>query len=167
MALRLQCAGYIIRLAAYTGQGFKEGVSLTVYDELARWEKYAYGCNELIFHPIGQWIFKGPFTPLFRKFIGSSMPLHSKITIMAYVGTYYAIGSAWILTLANYLLIGWYNGHLDHYYIDSFKIYFSIVLVFNGLGNVALAVLRYRIEEKSLFSARKLNATPISSNPLH
>lgn len=76
---------------------------------------------------------------------------------MAYVGTYYAIGSAWILTLANYLLIGWYNGHLDHYYIDSFKIYFSIVLVFNGLGNVALAVLRYRIEEKSLFSARKFN----------
>jgi hypothetical protein len=32
--------GYIIRLASYKGDGFKEGVSLTVYDELARWEKY-------------------------------------------------------------------------------------------------------------------------------
>ena len=41
MALRLQTSGYLVRLAAYTGQGFKEGVSLTVYDELARWEKYA------------------------------------------------------------------------------------------------------------------------------
>lgn len=41
MSLRLQCDGYIIRLAAWADQGFKEGVSLTVYDELARWEKYA------------------------------------------------------------------------------------------------------------------------------
>ena len=37
MALRLQTSGYILRLAAYAGDGFKEGVSLTVYDELARW----------------------------------------------------------------------------------------------------------------------------------
>lgn len=40
MSLRLQSVGYIIRLASYKGDGFKEGVSLTVYDELARWEKY-------------------------------------------------------------------------------------------------------------------------------
>jgi cellulose synthase/poly-beta-1,6-N-acetylglucosamine synthase-like glycosyltransferase len=41
MALRLQTKGYIVRLAAYQDEGFKEGVSLTVYDELNRWEKYA------------------------------------------------------------------------------------------------------------------------------
>ena len=150
MALRLQCEGYLVRLGGYTGKGFKEGVSLTVYDELSRWEKYAYGCNELIFHPMKDWIFKGPFTPLFRKFIGSNMPLPSKITIMAYVGTYYAIGSAWILTVANYFLVGWYNGYLDHYYVDSFKIYFAIVIVFNCLGNLALAWLRYRLDETDL-----------------
>jgi Glycosyl transferase family group 2 len=155
MALRLQTTGYVLRLAAYAGQGFKEGVSLTVYDELARWEKYAYGCNELIFHPLRYWVFRGPFTPLFRRFIFSDMPLPSKLTIMAYIGTYYAIGSAWLLTVANYLLVGWYNGWLDLYYIDSFKIYFAIVLVFSGLGNVALAILRYRIEERSLFGSRK------------
>lgn len=40
MSLRLQSVGYIIRLASYKGDGFKEGVSITVYDELARWEKY-------------------------------------------------------------------------------------------------------------------------------
>jgi GT2 family glycosyltransferase len=39
MSLRLQNEGYIIRLASYKDEGFKEGVSLTVYDELARWEK--------------------------------------------------------------------------------------------------------------------------------
>ena len=153
MALRLQTSGYILRLAAYAGQGFKEGVSLTVYDELARWEKYAYGCSELIFHPFREWIPKGPLTPLFRNFICSSMPFPSKLTIMAYVGTYYAIGSAWILTLANYCIVGWFNGHLDHYYIDSFKIYFAIVVVFTALGNLALAVMRYRVEEITLLSA--------------
>ena len=150
MALRLQTAGYLVRLAAYTGDGFKEGVSLTVYDELARWEKYAYGCNELVFHPIRYWFVRGPFTPLFRRFITSGMPFPSKFTIMAYIGTYYALGSAWILTLANYFLTGWLNGMLDHYYLDSFKVYFAIVIVFTALGNVSLAVLRYRSGEKGL-----------------
>ncbi len=39
MSLQLQNISYVIRLAAWAGEGFKEGVSLTVYDELARWEK--------------------------------------------------------------------------------------------------------------------------------
>ena len=150
MALRLQTEGYLVRLGGYTKDEFQEGVSLTVYDELNRWEKYAYGCNELLFHPIRYWPIRGPFTPLFRKFICSNMPLPSKITIMAYIGTYYAIGSAWILTLANYLLTGWYYPYLDHYYVDSFKIYVAIIAVFSIVGNIALAVLRYRINEGSL-----------------
>ena len=82
----------------------------------------------------------------------------AKITIMSYIGTYYAIASACkfggirinichlqrlgILTTANYFLIGWFNGYLDHYYVDSFKIFFSIVIVFQALGIVSLAVLR-------------------------
>jgi cellulose synthase/poly-beta-1,6-N-acetylglucosamine synthase-like glycosyltransferase len=159
MALRLQTAGYVVRLAAYKDRGFKEGVSLTVYDELSRWEKYAYGCNELIFHPVRYWFTRGPFTKLFLRFLFSSIPLPSKITILAYIGTYYALGSSWILTVLNYFLIGWYNGFYDHYYLDSFKVYFSIVVVFTALGNVSLAVLRYRIGEKSLISALIENFT--------
>ena len=38
-----QLKGYIIRWANYTECGFKEGVSLTVDDELNRWQKYSYG----------------------------------------------------------------------------------------------------------------------------
>lgn len=155
MSLRLQCNGFIIRLAAWAGEGFKEGVSLTVYDELARWEKYAYGCNELLFHPIRMWIYKGPFTPLFRTFLFSNIRFTSKITIVSYIGTYYAIGAAWIMTTANYLAIGWYNGYLDKYYIDSWKVWFSIVIVFNGLGNVALAAMRYRDDKGGFFQNRK------------
>jgi cellulose synthase/poly-beta-1,6-N-acetylglucosamine synthase-like glycosyltransferase len=153
MSLRLQVNGYTIRLAAWAGEGFKEGVSLTVYDELARWEKYAYGCNELLFHPIRMWIYKGPFTPLFRSFLFSNIRFTSKITIISYIGTYYAIGAAWIMTIANYFAIGWFNGYLDKYYVDSWKVWFSIIIVFNGLGNVALAVMRYRVGERSLLYA--------------
>ncbi|KAK2615155.1 hypothetical protein N8I77_001930 [Diaporthe amygdali] len=151
MALRLQCAGYSLRYAAYTGDGFKEGVSLTVGDELARWEKYAYGCNELLFHPFRYWFTRSPFTPLFRKFITTrSIPLPKKITICSYIGTYYAIGSAWLLTVTNYLLSGWGFGLYEKYYADSFSIFFSVVMVFTGLGNLSLAVLRYRLKRGTL-----------------
>ncbi|KAI1875914.1 uncharacterized protein JN550_001410 [Neoarthrinium moseri] len=153
MSLRLQCSGYIIRLAAWAGDGFKEGVSLTVYDELARWEKYAYGCNELLFHPIRTWLWRGPFTPLFRRFLFSNIRFTSKITVISYIGTYYAIGAAWIMTSANYFIMGWFNGYLDKYYVDSWQVWFSIIIVFNGLGNVALAVMRYRVGERGLLYA--------------
>ena len=153
IALRLQSLGYVLRFSTVFEDGFKEGVSLTVYDELARWEKYAYGCSELIFHPFRYWLFRGPFTPLFRRFIWSNMSWMAKITIMSYVGTYFAIGASWILTVMNYLLIGWYNGHLDQYYVDSFKIYFGIIVVFQALGTISLAIIRYRTENKNFLAA--------------
>lgn len=153
MSLRLQCDGYTIRLASWAGEGFKEGVSLTVYDELARWEKYAYGCNELLFHPLRHWLSRGPFTPLFRKFVASGIPATSKITVISYIGTYYAIASAWILTTVNYFLKGWFAADLDKYYLDSWQVWFSIVIVFNCLGTVGLAAMRYRTRERTLVAA--------------
>ena len=154
MALRLQTVGYTIRLASYKGTEFKEGVSLTVYDELARWKKYAYGCSEIIFHPLRYWFARGPFTPLFRKFlITSSIPVSSKVGILAYMGTYYAIAAAWLLVTANFFLIGWYYAKLDHYYINSFEIFFSIIIIFSGLGNLSLAIYRYRLGDLSFLPA--------------
>lgn len=156
MALRLQIAGYLVRLAGYAapdGTKFQEGVSLTVYDELTRWEKYAYGCSELVFQPFRYWPTRGPFTKLFRRFIMSGMPLSSKFTIMAYVGTYFALASAWLLTLMNYFIVGWFNGRLDHYYLNSFSIYIAIVFVFIIFGNVSLAVMRFRSSEKGLIAS--------------
>jgi cellulose synthase/poly-beta-1,6-N-acetylglucosamine synthase-like glycosyltransferase len=152
ISLRLQTMGYHIRLGAYCGDEFKEGVSLTVYDELARWKKYAYGCNELLFHPLKYWWRRGPFTPLFKRFLFSNMPIGSKVTILAYVGTYYAIGYAWLGAVMNYFLIGWLNGHLDHYYMDSWRVWVALVVVFSAAGNLALAIVRYRSENVGFFS---------------
>ena len=77
------------RWASYSNGGFKEGVSLTVDDELNRWEKYAYGCNEciaacpasrcagltgcrLIFNPLVAWWHKGPITAQLHRFLWTS-----------------------------------------------------------------------------------------------
>jgi hypothetical protein len=58
--------------------------------------------------------------------------------------------------LANYFLTGWIFPVLDQYYLDSFAVYFSIIIVFPLAGNFALAVLRYRIGEQSFLRARKI-----------
>ncbi|KAI9810459.1 MAG: hypothetical protein M1827_006235 [Pycnora praestabilis] len=155
MSLRLQSYGYTVRMATYTGPEFKEGVSLTVYDEVARWEKYAYGACELMFNPLRYWFTKGPFDAVFRAFITSNIRLSSKATIIAYFGTYFAIGAAWILVLVNYFIIGWFNGHIDHWYLDSYRIYFSLLVIFSVLSTISLAVLRYRTGEKPLWGSCK------------
>jgi len=41
----MQVAGYIGRYVTYTGDDFREGLSLTIHDEITRMRKYAYGCS--------------------------------------------------------------------------------------------------------------------------
>lgn len=170
VSLRLQMSGFVVRLATYHNGGFKEGVSLTVYDELARWEKYAYGCNELVFHPFRYWFTRGPITPLFRKFLWSNIKITSKMTIISYIFTYYAIASAIPLTLgkhpyeartqtatdshcslANYVLVGLFTDEIDQYYITSWKIFVGMAVVFNVLSPLAYAMLRHRLGQKTFF----------------
>ncbi|QIW95398.1 hypothetical protein AMS68_000916 [Peltaster fructicola] len=151
VSLRLQMNNFIVRLATYHNGGFKEGVSLTVYDELARWEKYAYGCNELVFHPLKDWWRRGPLTPLFRKFLWSNIKISSKVTIIAYIGTYYAIASAIPLTLANYLIVGWFTDDVDQFYINSWKIFVGMAVVFNLVSPLAYAMLRHRLGQATFF----------------
>ncbi|TAQ86961.1 hypothetical protein B7494_g4718 [Chlorociboria aeruginascens] len=150
MSLRLQMNKFIVRLATYHEGGFKEGVSLTVYDELARWEKYAYGCNELVFNPFYKW-YKGPFTRLFMRFLWSDIKLTSKMTILAYIGTYYAIAAAVPLTLVNYIMVGWFNDNLDQFYLTSWKIFVGMAVIFNVLSPLAFAMLRHRLGQKVFF----------------
>ena len=50
--------GYIGRYITYTGPDFKEGLSLSIHDEISRMRKYAFGCSELVFNPLSQWLCK-------------------------------------------------------------------------------------------------------------
>ncbi|KYK58723.1 hypothetical protein DCS_05740 [Drechmeria coniospora] len=153
IALRLQMKGNIIRIASYHDDQFKEGVSLTIYDEIARWQKYAFGVSEMIFHPFHRWIFKGPFTPLFYTYLGSNIMVSSKISIMAYMCSYFALGSALLLTVINYFIIGWFRDDLATCYLTSWNVFLSLVVVFNASGPIALAIFRYRTGERSLLGS--------------
>ncbi|TBU27325.1 glycosyl transferase family group 2-domain-containing protein [Dichomitus squalens] len=152
MALRLQMRGYIIRWATYSKGGFKEGVSLTVDDELNRWQKYAYGCNELLFNPFAQWWKKGPIAHQIHRFLWSGAPLHYKFSMMAYMFSYYGIAASITISLINYVLLG-FQLPVDGFYMHSFEIWLATTVVFFGSGNVGFTLLEYRLGEKSLLGS--------------
>lgn len=101
--------------------------------------RYAYGCNELVFNPIHTWLWRGPWTKLFLRFVFSNIQLSSKISILGYIFSCkarphisylrranrsiidYALAAGFPLTIMNYFIVGWFNGYLDKYYIDSWK----------------------------------------------
>ncbi|KAK6329930.1 hypothetical protein TWF718_003357 [Orbilia javanica] len=154
LSFRLQATGNITRLAAYhTGEdAFLEGVSLTVYDELSRWRKYAYGSTEIMFNPFIYWFTRGPIAKGFRQFLQSGyISLASKFHITAYLFSYHAMASSLPLTILNYILVGWFKGDFDQFFIQSWQTFMATVFVFNVVGNFALAVLRYRLSEKPFF----------------
>ncbi|TFK84669.1 hypothetical protein K466DRAFT_601808 [Polyporus arcularius HHB13444] len=158
MALRLMLRGYIIRWSTYSNRGFKEGVSLTCDDELNRWQKYSYGCNELIFNPMIQWWYKGPITKQLRTFMWSNAPAHYKIGMMSYMFSYYALSGAFVLSAMNYFLLGW-NLPVDGYYEHSFEIWLACSVVFPGAGNLGFTMLEYRLGSRSIFDSLGENLT--------
>ncbi|KZV85043.1 hypothetical protein EXIGLDRAFT_775927 [Exidia glandulosa HHB12029] len=156
MALRLQMKGYIIRWATYSKGGFKEGVSLTCDDELNRWMKYSYGCNELLFNPLYQWFYKGPVTKRMHQFVWSPVPIHYKLSVLAYMFSYYGIAAALTLSVINYIILGWALP-IDGYYLHSWEIWIATSVVFLGAGNVGMSVLEYRLGKTPLITAFWLN----------
>lgn len=158
MALRLQLKGYIIRWVTYSNRGFKEGVSLTADDELNRWQKYSYGCNELIFNPLIQWWRLGPINKQLRVFLWSAAPVHYKISMMAYMFSYYGIAASAVLSVLNYLILG-FALDVDGFYLHSFEIWLACTVVFPLAGNVGFTLLEYRLGQRSLMSSLKENVT--------
>ncbi|KAJ6479644.1 glycosyl transferase family group 2-domain-containing protein [Mycena sanguinolenta] len=152
MALRLQLQGYIIRWATYSEGGFKEGVSLTVDDELNRWQKYSYGCNELIFNPMKDWWRLGPITKQLRTFVWSDAPVHYKISMSSYMFSYYGIAASTILSLLNYFILG-FAIQIDGFYMHSFEIWLACMIVFPAAGNVGYTIMEYRLGGRGIFKA--------------
>lgn len=152
LALRLLLNGYTLRWATYSLGGFKEGVSLTVVDELARWQKYAYGCNEIIFNPLIKWWRSGPISPQLRGFVWSIAPVHYKIGMMAYMFSYYGIAAAAVGSIINYLLLG-LAPQIDRFYLHSFEILLACTVVFPGVGNLGFTLLEYRLGQRNFFAA--------------
>jgi hypothetical protein len=102
--------------------------------------RYAYGCSELLFQPFRKWFQKGPVTGLYHTFVWSNIPLHSKVSVTAYISSYYAIAVATFMSLANWLLVGIWSSVLDAFYLESWQVFLTCVVVFSfrlkeaGLG---------------------------------
>ncbi|TFY58219.1 hypothetical protein EVG20_g8236 [Dentipellis fragilis] len=156
MALRLQLRGFIIRWATYSQGAFKEGVSLTIDDELSRWQKYAYGCSELLFNPIAQWWRRGPIAHQIHRFLWSPAPLHYKISMMSYMFSYFGIAGAITISIVNYVLLG-FEFHVDAFYMHSFEIWLATTVVFFGSGNLGFTLLEYRLGEKNILKSLLIN----------
>ncbi|KAF9255184.1 hypothetical protein L218DRAFT_884674 [Marasmius fiardii PR-910] len=152
MALRLQRKGYIIRWSTYSKGGFKEGVSLTIDDELKKWKKIAYGCSEIIFNPLIQWWRVGPITEKFRTFIWSSAPGHYKVYMVAYTFLYFGLAVSPLLSLLNYLALGC-SIEEDGSYMKSFKIWFVCTVVLPIAGNISFIILEYRLGQRNIVSS--------------
>ncbi|KAJ3510456.1 hypothetical protein NLJ89_g4665 [Agrocybe chaxingu] len=183
MALRLILKGYIVRWATYSKGGFKEGVSLSVDDELNRWQKYSlcsapqHGTertisisdsvvssvqdltlplpllfppsHRLLFNPIVQWWRKGPINRQIHTFLWSKAPLHYKISMMAYMFSYYGIAGSITISLINYVLLG-FQFPVDGFFMHSFEIFLATTVVFWGSGTVGYTLLEYRLGQKKL-----------------
>ncbi|KAM0814419.1 hypothetical protein AB5N19_00209 [Seiridium cardinale] len=119
-----------IRLATYHNGSFKEGVSLTIYDELTGWEK-PYGlCGE-----------------------PRHVTVTFEVTITAYIFTYYAIASGMVLAAVNYIVIGLSADDVDHLYQPSWGIWCSLVVVFNLFGSMAFSMARHQLKEETFWRA--------------
>jgi hypothetical protein len=112
--------------------------------------RYAYGCSELLFQPFRKWFQKGPVTGLYHTFVWSNIPLHSKVSVTAYISSYYAIAVATFMSLANWLLVGIWSSVLDAFYLESWQVFLTCVVVFSFLSNICSAIFMYRLKEAGL-----------------
>ncbi|SJX61509.1 uncharacterized protein SRS1_12495 [Sporisorium reilianum f. sp. reilianum] len=155
MALRLLMKGYVTRWATYSNNGFQEGVSLSCDDELNRWQKYAFGCSELIFNPVWQWPYKGPLTKLFRTFLWSNAPVHYKFSACSYIFSYWGIAASLPLTVGLYFVQGWFMPVLELSFLPPYSVWFSVMAVFFVGGNVANIMAKYRAKVDGLWNLTK------------
>lgn len=146
-SMRLQSKGFITRYVSYCGEGFMEGVSLNVLEEISRLKKYAYGTNEIMLIPIREWYRKGVFSNVFKRYIFSDkIGLTAKYNMLAYMGTYYAMGFGPILSVINYF--AYRDGLWKYLIVPSIDVLISVIIVFGILLPIATVCIELKIHRK-------------------
>jgi hypothetical protein len=98
--------------------------------------------SEMLFHPFVSWPRHGPVTKLFSTFVWSKIPVHSKISVLAYISSYYAIAIAAFMSTANWIIIGIWSASLDDFYLESWQVFLTCVIIFCFVSNICSAVRR-------------------------
>ncbi|ORY80971.1 glycosyl transferase family group 2-domain-containing protein [Protomyces lactucae-debilis] len=153
LAMRLQTVGYSTRLASYFSTEFLEGVSLTVYDEIARWTKYAWGCSELMFNPFKFWFSKGPFGPIVKAFLKSKrVPVAAKCSSLFYMWTYWIIASSWIYCVVNFVAFGWFTNGVNRAFVAQFDVLVAVCIIFGLHDAIVIPFAMWRLKEAGIIS---------------
>lgn len=58
-----------------------------------------------------------------------------------------------LLSLLNWVLIGLFNDSVDLFYLQSWQVFLTCIVVFCGLSNVSSAIFQYRLNTNSLGNA--------------
>lgn len=66
--------------------------------------------------------------------------------------SYYGIAIGLVLSLSNYLMLGW-GYEVDGFYLKSFEIWLACVVVFPCAGNLGYILLEYRLGHSSLLTS--------------
>eukprot|EP00298_Acanthocystis_sp_HF-20_P005249 c15487_g1_i1.p1 GENE.c15487_g1_i1~~c15487_g1_i1.p1 ORF type:complete len:785 (+),score=267.65 c15487_g1_i1:100-2355(+) len=151
LSFRLQQFGFIGRYVTHTGPEFKEGISLTNYDEILRLQKYAYGACEMMFNPFIKWFISGPLTPLYRKFLFSkNIPWWSKISMTSYLGSYFAMAfGVWGLWFSIILWVFFPDTAKDLKVVSALDILLTTIVIFAGFGTFCTAVCKSRLSPEN------------------
>ncbi|VBB18155.1 hypothetical protein YASMINEVIRUS_618 [Yasminevirus sp. GU-2018] len=146
-SMRLQAEGFVTRYITYCGEGFMEGVSLDVLEEISRLKKYSYGTSEIMFNPIRYWLSKGIFGNVFKRYIFSkNISLSAKYNILAYMGTYYAMAFGPILSLINFF--AYRDGLWKYLIVPSIDVLISVSIVFGILLPISTIIVEIKIHRK-------------------
>lgn len=122
---------------------------------MTRYQKYAYGCSEIVFNPLKYWFTRGPLSKLFRDFLWSDVPLAYKISTLSYMSTYYALAVAFPLTLALFVIQGLFAPWLDLVFLPNFDVWITVTLIFTLAGGPGLIIARARCGHQTMLGAIK------------
>lgn len=67
--------------------------------------------------------------------------------------SYYAIACALALSLLNWALVGLFADQLDLFYLESWQVFLTCIVIFSGLSNISSAIFMYRLNADSLGNA--------------
>ncbi|CAN0057476.1 unnamed protein product [Heterosigma akashiwo] len=149
LSMKMAIAGYIGRYCVYTGSAFQEGISLSFHDEMMRLKKFTYGACETIFTaaPSIKETKLALLSPLFKKFLQcKNVPFASKINIISYLGSYFAMASAFLFLVFWMTGLAFFPGALASLQ-RPLEIWTTVVFVFSFFVPISTVVMQHRLDE--------------------
>lgn len=133
------------------GLDFLEGVSLNYIDEVLKFKKYAYGSSEMIFNPIPDMYNMGVFNSVITTYYNAqNIPSNSKFMLIAYLGTYFAIGLGIIMVWLNYLIIGFFP-QINFLMTTGVDVIVQSGILFSLLVPIGSSLSQYKVIKKGFF----------------